>query len=1470
MATAAMSPPAEAGEVKMEPEQENTHPALTPPTSENTDKKDDDSDSELSELEPEIEEPSVASKEEPSVEKVVEEIVPDHYYEGGKIPIFKPTMDQFRSFPEFIKKIDKYGMKSGIVKVIPPAEWRDSLPALDEQVQTIKVKNPITQEFHGTHGTYTQANIEKQRSYNLPQWKDLTEESSHQPPAKRGERRRNQEKNTKASSTRVTGGAKRKGPGRPRVRPLPATIHKPHEDCEEDTEDSGQATPLTPVSPALKPTKAKKEQGGNDEAPKPKGRQPKSDQAKSVSSRRQHNKQDQVGVVDKEAFKDFDYRVHNQEEWTTERIQDLETAYWKSLNFSNPMYGADMPGSLFDDSTKEWNVAKLENLLDVLGQNVPGVNTAYLYLGMWKASFAWHLEDVDLYSINYIHFGAPKQWYSISQADARRFEAAMRNVWPNDAKNCDQFLRHKTYLISPSLLQSQYNIHVNRLVHHEGEFVITFPYGYHSGYNLGYNCAESVNFATESWLDYGRVARKCNCEADSVWVDVREIERKLRGEPTPEYYYETDDDEDEDEDEESHLPTPPASDKGKPKRSHKRKRDPNEKDTKPKVKKLRIKLKAPAYEPCILCPSDNKYEKLLPTDNGKQAHERCALYTPETCVSHEDGEDKVCDIDLIDKARLELKCNYCRNKKGSVFQCSQKKCTRAYHATCAAPAGVLVDVGLTPIYGEDGTEYTHTGIDFRCRIHRGRRGKHVDGAVLEETPLIKKTASKIPVGEVAQFQYLQGDIFAGVILENRKSEQTLLIDVLPKGGKVEVEYKWLLVFDPINSQLPVPSENAKPLPPELARKSRTTAEDPSINEGPKPKDIFCDSASFRWEEFDTRKAFRNPAQVKIDLSKPETLWFYLGRNSTEAKAQYTGDLKKQINNPNANFIERVRLETLKNAPPPIQRKPYVNPYYASNQHAINAAHGASYASQQSRPQTSPHSTTSATKERPYTGKYAITDPPRRDHIYPEFQYKPRVTVDAQALRNQQAFQNSASMHSANYAHDGSAHHYPGYRVPQASMAPMAPMMSGYSQTPQPFKGTPEYRVRELERDNHYLAYANVYQRPSSYQMPQPQDRQQSSYQSQSQSQQARPPPQPLSYARPQAPVANMMSPATKVATSTTIQKPPSRPPSAQRRPSELSLAPSSPAASTLTVDLKGVSRLPVSEKYTYLHDAEKSRPQVYQSPYAPGGGFTDAWLPCPTAIVKTRPRGPSISEQFLMKRTPSEQGHVSRMINEDRARAQQKAGDIERLQTHQEAQRQSGQTQDYTHTRSGSLQQQGHASQPQHIPMAAIHQNQPSYQPDSPPHYHNPHSSSTSYQQYNHYSPSYAINALNHQAAPSHQYQSLQQYQQPNHLSYHHYDSSYQSNHQSNQNQSSPAGLQFQSPHEFQMQMQREAQRSPVNSYDSFFKGMQSAANGHQAGASGWGGYSSSSNGQGSPLKYEMSGSQDALPMMRDPSSQRY
>ena len=288
----------------------------------------------------------------------------------------------------------------------------DELPPLDHKVKNIKIKNPIVQHINGNSGAYRQANVQKQRTYTLPEWRKLCDAADHQPPARRGERRLGQTPKRLTRATRRGSKAKNaEDPKQDRSSPCIITT-SPHVKHEGDNmEDGSTPAPRTEDS-HFEPNK------GTTPLPAAdcKGRQRRSGRRTARRSGRDED------FIDEAVWDGFDYRIHDAEEYTSERCEELERAYWRTLTYNNPLYGADMPGSLFDDSTKSWNVARLDNLLDCLGQKLPGVNTAYLYLGMWKSTFAWHLEDVDLYSINFIHFGAPKQWYSISQEDAPKLD----------------------------------------------------------------------------------------------------------------------------------------------------------------------------------------------------------------------------------------------------------------------------------------------------------------------------------------------------------------------------------------------------------------------------------------------------------------------------------------------------------------------------------------------------------------------------------------------------------------------------------------------------------------------------------------------------------------------------------------------------------------------------------------------------------------------------------------------------------------------------------------------------------------------------------------------------------------------------------------------------------------------------------------------------------------------------------------
>lgn len=116
-------------------------------------------------------------------------------------------------------------------------------------------------------------------------------------------------------------------------------------------------------------------------------------------------------------------------------------------------------GSLYTDETTSWNVAHLPSTLTRLlpssDKGLPGVNTPYLYFGMWRATFAWHVEDMDLFSINYIHFGAPKFWYSVPQGRANALEQTMRGgfflmLFDTGAHLCSQVISQRIHLLVPN------------------------------------------------------------------------------------------------------------------------------------------------------------------------------------------------------------------------------------------------------------------------------------------------------------------------------------------------------------------------------------------------------------------------------------------------------------------------------------------------------------------------------------------------------------------------------------------------------------------------------------------------------------------------------------------------------------------------------------------------------------------------------------------------------------------------------------------------------------------------------------------------------------------------------------------------------------------------------------------------------------------------------------------------------------
>jgi hypothetical protein len=133
---------------------------------------------------------------------------------------------------------------------------------------------------------------------------------------------------------------------------------------------------------------------------------------------------------------------------------------------------------------------------------IPGVNYPMTYVGSRNTFFCWHVEDNHLYATNYLVAGEPKVWYGVPPSHKQEMETVWNAIFPALFQRHPDLHYWKTCIFSPAVLRA-FGVPVYRCVAEPGTFMFTSPAAYHSGFNVGFNVAESVNFAFADWLPVG-------------------------------------------------------------------------------------------------------------------------------------------------------------------------------------------------------------------------------------------------------------------------------------------------------------------------------------------------------------------------------------------------------------------------------------------------------------------------------------------------------------------------------------------------------------------------------------------------------------------------------------------------------------------------------------------------------------------------------------------------------------------------------------------------------------------------------------------------------------------------------------------------------------------------------------------------------------------------------------------------------
>lgn len=82
-------------------------------------------------------------------------------------------------------------------------------------------------------------------------------------------------------------------------------------------------------------------------------------------------------------------------------------------------------------------------------ESISGIVVPWAYVASKYSTFAWHTEDLFLYSFNYMHEGGCKTWYTVPLEDVEKFRAVMLREYQEELKKRPTLLDEVTIFFSP-------------------------------------------------------------------------------------------------------------------------------------------------------------------------------------------------------------------------------------------------------------------------------------------------------------------------------------------------------------------------------------------------------------------------------------------------------------------------------------------------------------------------------------------------------------------------------------------------------------------------------------------------------------------------------------------------------------------------------------------------------------------------------------------------------------------------------------------------------------------------------------------------------------------------------------------------------------------------------------------------------------------------------------------------------------